>query len=152
MTSFIAKINSMKTIFTFLILISCSTLFSQEQEVVGDYKLTLETKDGSVFDYELTLSQDGAFSFHYYSNIKQGNPPEINKYGKGKWTVKDKVVTFFSDKQKDLNEKYTLDFTNSKARFITKSQRDKTDQVIITRLKFLTSDIPWMKTIEMPKR
>jgi hypothetical protein len=42
-----------------------------------------------------------AFNFHYYSNIKNGIPPEINKYGKGKWTMENNVISFF-DKQKIL--------------------------------------------------
>jgi hypothetical protein len=43
---------------------------------------------------------------------------------------------FFSINKKDIDEN-TLDFSNSKARFITKSPRDKTDQIIKTRLQFL---------------
>ena len=141
----------MKAIFTILILISNLTSFSQTDAVVGDYALTLKTVENDVLEYKLTLSQDETFTFHYYSNIKNGIPPEKNKFGKGKWTVENKVVSFFFDKQKDLDEKYTLDFTNSKARFITKSPRDKTDQIIKTRLRFLKSDIFWMSTIEMLK-
>lgn len=142
----------MQAIFTILILISSLTSFSQTDEVVGDYALTLGTVgNNELFEYKMTLSQDGTFSFHYYSYIKNGIPPEKNKYGKGKWTVENKVVSFFSDKQNDLDEKYTLDFTNSKARFITKSPRDQTDQIVKTRLKFLKSEIPWMKTNEMLK-
>ncbi len=141
----------MKTIFTIFILISNLTSFSQSDDVVGDYKLTLGGVGNELFEYKLTLSHDGTFSFHYYSNIKNGIPPEKNKYGKGKWTVENKVISFFSDKKKDFDEKYTLDFTNSNARFITKSPRDKTDQIIKTRLKFLNSEIFWMRTIEMLK-
>jgi hypothetical protein len=141
----------MKVLFTVLILISNLTLFSQSEEVVGDYTLKLEAVDKDVFEYQLTLSQDGTFSFHYYSYLKHGIPPEKNYYGKGKWTVENKVISFFSDKQNDLNEKYTMDFTGSKARFIIKSPRDKTDQIIKTRLKFLKSEISWMRTIEIFK-
>ncbi len=127
------------------------TLFSQTENVVGNYKLILETKDSSSFEYELTLNQDGTFSFHYYSNIKQGIPPEVNKYGKGNWTIKNNVITFFSDKQKDFDEKYTLDFTNTKARFVTKSPRDKSEEIIKTQLKFLESEIFWMRRIDIDK-
>ncbi|MFY8181358.1 MAG: hypothetical protein ACOVLG_06245 [Flavobacterium sp.] len=141
----------MKPIFTILFLISSLTLFSQTENVVGNYKLILETKDSSSFEYELTLNQDGTFSFHYYSNIKQGIPPEVNKYGKGNWTIKNNVITFFSDKQKDFDEKYTLDFTNTKARFVTKSPRDKSEEIIKTQLKFLESEIFWMRRIDIDK-
>ena len=142
----------MKVIFTILILVSSLTSFSQTDKVIGDYKLAIETTDkNNAFEYQLTLSQDGTFSFHYNSKMKQGTPTEVNKYGKGKWTVENNVISFFSDKQKDIDEKNTLDFTNSKARFITKSPRDKTDQIIKTRLQFLKSEIFWMARIEIFK-
>lgn len=142
----------MKVIFTILILVSSLTSFSQTDKVIGDYKLAIETTDkNNALEYQLTLSQDGTFSFHYNSKMKQGTPPEVNKYGKGKWTVENNVISFFSDKQKDIDEKNTLDFTNSKARFITKSPRDKTDQIIKTRLQFLKSEIFWMARIEIFK-
>lgn len=141
----------MKKILTILILISNLTLFSQTQNVVGNYKLILGTKDSDSFEYELTLNQDGTFSFHYYSNIKQGIPPEVDKYGKGNWTIKNNVISFFSDKQKDIDEKYSLNFSNTKARFVTKSPRDKSDKIIKTQLRFLDSEIFWMKRIDIDK-
>jgi hypothetical protein len=127
------------------------TIFSQEKDIVGDYQLTRGTKDTNLLEYKLTLNQDGTFYFHYYSNIKIGIPPESNKYGKGKWTVKNNIITFFSDSQKDFDEKYTLDFINSKARFVTKSPRDKTDRIVKKKLVFLESQIFWMNRIEIFK-
>jgi hypothetical protein len=131
----------MKVLFMILILVSGLTSVEQTDKVIGDYKLSIETTDNNAFEYQLSLSQDGTFSFHYYSKMKHGTPPEVNKYGKGKWTVENDLISFFSDKQKDIDKKNTLDFTNSKARFITKSPRDKTDQIIKTRLQFLKSEI-----------
>lgn len=64
----------MKTILTFLIIISSFTSFAQIDKVSGDYKLAIETKDNNTLQYELNLSQDGTFTFHYYSNIKNGTP------------------------------------------------------------------------------
>lgn len=145
------KKTPMKAISTILILIYNLTLFSQADKVVGDYTLTFGNEESHLFEYKLTLYQDGAFFFHYYSNIKQGIPPEVNKYGKGKWAIENKVISFFCDKQKDFDEKHTLDFTNSKARFVIKSPRDKTDQIIKTRLKFLESEIFWIKGIDIFK-
>lgn len=141
----------MKIIIIVLILISNMAIFSQEKDIVGDYNLKLGTKDNNLLEYKLILSQDGTFYFHYYSNIKIGIPPESNKYGKGKWTVKKNIIAFFSDSQKDFDEKYTLDFTNSKARFVTKSPRDKTDRIVKTKVVFLESEIFWMNRIEMFK-
>lgn len=141
----------MKALLTFLILISNLTLFAQSDKVAADYTLTFEHKENHLFEYNLNLNQDGTFFFHYYSKIKNGIPPEINKYGKGKWTVENNVISFFADKQKDFDQKNTLDFNNSKARFIIKSPRDKTDRIIKTRLRFVESEIFWMKGIEMFK-
>ena len=141
----------MKILFTYLILISNFTVFSQSKTVVGDYKLVLGSSENDVFEYKMTLNQDGTFFLHYYSNIKKGIPPKVNKYGKGKWTEENKVISLFCDKQLDLDEKHTLNFSNSKARFIIKSPRDKTDRIIKTRIKFLESEIFWMKGIELFK-
>jgi hypothetical protein len=141
----------MKVIFTILILVSSLTLFSQTDKVIGDYKFAVETKDNNVLEYLLTLSQDGTFSFHYYSKMIHGIPPEVNKYGKGKWTIENNVISFFTEKEKDIDEKHALDFTNSKARFITKSPRDKTDRIVDTKLIFLNSEIFWMERIQMLK-
>jgi hypothetical protein len=143
--------NNMKGIFTILILVSSLFSFSQTDKVIGDYKLAIQTTDNNAFEYQLTLAQDGTFSFYYYSKMKQGTSPEVNKYGKGKWTLENNVISFFSDKHKDIDERNTLDFTNSKARFITKSPRDKTDQIIKTKLQFLKSEIFWMERIEIFK-
>jgi hypothetical protein len=62
--------------------------------------LKLETIDNNLLDYKLTLSRDSTFNFHYYSNIKNGIPPEINKYGKenGLW----KTMSFSINKKKIL--------------------------------------------------
>ena len=141
----------MKVIFTILILVSSLTSFSPTDKIIGDYKRTFETTDNNKFEYQLTLSQDGTFSFHYYSKLIHGTPPEVNKYGKGRWTVENNVISFFTEKEKELDEKYTLDFTNSKARFVAKSSRDKTDRIVDTKLIFLKSEIFWMERIEMSK-
>jgi hypothetical protein len=117
----------------------------------GDYYCALGKEGSHFIEYKLTLNQDGTFIFHSYSNNKQGIPNEVNKYGKGKWTIKNNIITFLSNKEKDFDEKYTLDFNNSKARFVTKSPRDKTDQIVKTRVVFLESEIFWMNRIEMLK-
>lgn len=141
----------MKALVTFLLLISNWALFAQSDKVAGDYELKLGKEDSNIFEYNLTLNEDGTFVFHYYSKILKGIPPEVNKYGKGKWTIQNNLITFSTDKQKDLDEKNTLDFTNSKARFVTKSPRDQTDKIVKTRIKFFESEISWMRTIDMLK-
>lgn len=141
----------MKTLFTILMFVCNMAVFAQTDKVAGNYVLTMNTEEGNVFEYKLALSTDGTFFFHYYSNIKKGIPPEKHHYGKGKWTVENNVVSFVSDKLIDLDDKHTLDFSNSKARFHTRSPKDKTDRVVKTRLQFLKSEIPWMNRIEVFK-
>ena len=142
----------MKQITTTLLLIFSLTLFAQSTQFTGDYSRTLSDTDGKhVIEYKLTLNQDGTFVFHSYSNIKLGTPPEVNKYGKGKWTAKDNLITFYTNKQEDFDEKYTLDFNKSIARFVTKNPRDKSDQIVKTRLTFLESGIFWMERLDVFK-
>ncbi|MDO5981775.1 hypothetical protein [Flavivirga spongiicola] len=141
----------MKLILTSLLLISNLILFSQSDKLTGVYNRTLGKEGNHLIEYKLTLNQDGTFFFHSYSNNKRGIPPEVNKYGKGKWSAENKIISFFSEKEKDFDEKYTLDFNNSKARFVTKSPRDKTDRIIKTKLKFFESEIFWMRSIDMFK-
>ncbi|MDI6047432.1 hypothetical protein [Flavobacterium yafengii] len=141
----------MKLLLATFLLISNLTVFSQSNSFAGDYNRTLNTTGNDMFDYKLTLNQDGTFLFHYYSKIKQGIPPEVNKYGKGKWSAKDNVITFSSNKQEDFDEKYTLDFNNSKARFVTKNPRDKTARIIKTKLTFVESEISWMQRLDIFK-
>ncbi|SFD62292.1 copper resistance protein NlpE N-terminal domain-containing protein [Flavobacterium phragmitis] len=143
----------MKLILTVLLLIfNLITSFAQSNSFAGDYTRSLsDTEKKHIIEYKLTLNQDGTFEFHSYSKMQGGIPPENNKYGKGKWSSKDNLITFSSDKKEDLNEKYTLDFNNSTARFVTKNPRDKSDKVVQTKLQFLESGIFWMKRIDVFK-
>jgi hypothetical protein len=141
----------MKLLFSTFLLIFSVTVFAQSNAFSGAYNRTINTEINDTFDYKLTLNPDGTFLFHYCSKIKNGIPPEVNKYGKGKWTAKDNVITFSSNKQEDFDKKYTLDFNNSKGRFITKNPRDKSDRIIKTKLTFVESEIPWMQRIDIFK-
>lgn len=139
-----------KKVFTVIILISSLTLFSQSDNMFGEYFLKLGNEK-HLIEYKLTLKQDGRFIFHSYTNHNTGIPPIRNIYGQGKWSVDDKVISFMADKEKDFDERYTLDFSNSKARFIIKPARDKTDRIIKTRLKFFESEIFWIERLDIFK-
>ena len=141
----------MKLLLTSLLVLFNLTLFAQSNGFSGDYNRTLGKEGDHLIEYKLTLHQDGTFVFRSYSKIKNGFPPEVNKYGKGKWIAKDNVITFSSNKQEDFDEKYTLDFNNSKARFVTKNPRDKSDRIIKTKLTFVESEIPWMQRLDVFK-
>jgi hypothetical protein len=141
----------MKILITTLLLISNFALFAQSGQFSGEYTRSLSEEGKHIIEYKLTLNQDGTFLFHSYTKMQGGRPPEVNKYGKGKWSAKDNMITFSSDKKEDFDTKYTLDFNNSIARFITKSPRDKSDKIVKTKLQFLESEIGWMKRIDIFK-
>ncbi len=126
------------------------TLFSQSNEIIGEYYLKLEAEK-QVIEYKLILIQDGTFTFHSYTDRKVQIPSITHKYGKGNWSADGKIVSFFTDNEKAFDEKHTLDFSNSRARFITKPSRDKTDRIIKKRLQFFESEIFWIKGIEIFK-
>lgn len=141
----------MKLILAILIFIFNHTLSAQSNQIVGDYTRSLSEEGKHIIEYKLTLNQDGTFVFHSYSKLQGGTPPEVNQYGKGKWSTKDNLITFSSNKKEDFDEKYTLDFNNSKARFVTKNPRNKSDKIVKTKLQFLESEIHWMQKIDIFK-
>lgn len=116
--------------------------FAQSKEHVGVYKLDLGSK--SHFEKTtLTLNSDGTFLFHFYDYRENGILKERTKYGKGTWTSEGKLI-LFSVNKKDVDDAHVLNFNNSKARFDTKSPRDKSDRVMPTSVRFYKSDIFWM--------
>lgn len=139
----------MKSLIATLFLICGFTLSAQSNQFAGDYFRSLSEEGKHTIEYKLTLNQDGTFVFHSHSKIEGGTPPEANKYGKGKWSAKDNLITFSSNKKEDFDEKYTLDFNNSTARFVIKNPRDKSDKVVKTKLQFLESEISWIQRIDI---
>ena len=115
---------------------------AQSEHIFGNYEKTFEATNNLII-YKLTLNADGTFAFHSYSYIDQKiEPKDKNLYAKGTWKS-EKNLIFFSAGSNDFDEKHTLDFNNTKARFITKSPRDKSDREIKTSLLFYESDI-WL--------
>lgn len=126
-------------------------LFPQSESFTGDYYVQLGNREAHFIEYTLTLNEDGTFLFHSYSNNTSGIPQEVDTYGKGTWNSEDNVISFYSDAEKDVDGKHTLNFTDTKARFMTRSVRSISDKPIKTRLKFYTSEIFWIKGIEIFK-
>ncbi|WP_269236397.1 copper resistance protein NlpE N-terminal domain-containing protein [Flavobacterium flavigenum] len=141
----------MKLFISTLFLLCNLTLFAQSNQFTGDYTRSLSEQGKHTIEYKLTLNQDGTFVFHSYKKMQGATPPEVNKYGKGKWSVKDNLISFTANKPEDLDDTYTLDFNKSTARFITKNPRDKSDKVVKTKLQFLESEIFWMERIDLFK-
>lgn len=135
-----------------IIFFICANLCAQSNDLVGEYYLKVGNDKEHLIEYTLEVKEDGTFLFHAYENHKKGIPWERNKYGKGQWKLDGKIVSFFTNSETDLDEKYTLDFSNSRARFVTKSSRDKTKKVVATRLQFFESEIFWIERLGISKK
>ena len=140
----------MKKLFITVFLFNTLFSFSQSDKIIGEYLFEFVNEKNQI-EYRLNLKSDGTFIFHYYTNIANANPSITHKYGKGNWNADGKVVSFFSDNKKDFDKKHTLDFSNSRAHFITKPSRDKSDRIIRTQLKFFESKIFWVKGLDIFK-
>lgn len=125
--------NKFAIIIIFLVTLN---MFSQ----VGVYtRGNLNSSDGTIIKWTLTLNKDGTFLYHFLRDIAGERNPEENFYGKGTWKVNGKIVTFQA-KPSDFDQEFTVNLNNSKARYNTKSPRDKTDKVIKTALRFYESE------------
>jgi len=135
----------MKKVVLLFIVIFSITLQAQTNKYAGTYEATFDINNEGVITYTLVLNPDGTFTFHNYRQIDPSKPKE-NSYGKGSWIIeKDNTLCFFTNTSTDIDDKYTIDFTNTKARYHTKSPRDKTDKMVKTKLHFYDSEIPWLK-------
>lgn len=137
----------MKKSLLFIFLLSFNfTVFAQltKEDVSGSYTLKSEMSNAILID-TLTLNLDGTFTFHEYDKHDRGIPPERNKYAKGTWSIVKKLV-YFTTTASDFDKKHTLDFNNTKARFISKSPRDQSSRNIKTSLRFYESEIFWIKS------
>lgn len=139
----------MKHLFFYLFII-CSNIYAQS----GVYSIYANNgKDGTKIKWTLTLNENGTFLYHFLrdlSSISKANSEE-NFYGKGTWKAEKNLVYFYTDKETDLDDMYNIDFTNSKARYITKSPRDKSDKVIKIALRFYESNLVYIKGLELFK-
>ncbi|GAA3777823.1 hypothetical protein GCM10022271_07540 [Corallibacter vietnamensis] len=123
---------------------------AQTKSIVGTYEMRLDSSNALVVD-TLVLNNDGTFVYHVYDKHDGGIPPERNMYGKGTWKLENNIV-FFKTTTSDIDKTHTLNFNNSKARFITKSPRDKTNREIPTSLRFFKSNIFWVKGRNLLKK
>lgn len=138
----------MKNLICFVLLIVTATI--NAQDVAGVYQLNTVSNDFEL-KRTLTLNIDGTFEYYNFRRVEKGIPPETHIYGKGVWIIENKVINFTSEAS-DIDDKFTLDFTGTKARFISKSPRDKSDRVIETSIKFFESEVPWIKGMLLIKQ
>ena len=127
----------MKQLFFVLLFFICCNMIAQSGVYVNEPK----NYDGTKIKWTLTLNEDGTFIYHFLRDLSAISKPnkEESFYGKGTWILEGKIVTLLSENE-DLNEHYTVNLNNSKARYITKSPRDKSDKIVKTALRFYESE------------
>ncbi len=140
----------MKQILLFFTIIIASMQTVQSQNVIGNYVSSWVSVNNEILELTLDLKADNTFTFHYYQTFLSPNP-EKHIHGKGTWSHENTIVTFYTDKKNDLDTVHTLNFNDSKARFISKSPRDKSNREIKTAVRFFESEIPWAKTMQLFK-
>ncbi|PKQ45670.1 copper resistance protein NlpE N-terminal domain-containing protein [Confluentibacter flavum] len=110
--------------------------FAQSKIEYGDYQVDFLDDENEGIQYTLTLNEEHTFKFHFFRKPKGANNPKENYYAKGTWASENNLIVFDAEDDLDLNEEYTLNFKNSKARFNTKSPRDVSARVVKTSINF----------------
>jgi len=142
----------MKVLIFILFLFIGTELLAQVDNYTGAYETHSLAADGSFeLKRSITLNADGTFVFHNYRRVEIGIPPETNIWGKGKWTSVKNQIRFSAAEELDIDEKYSLNFGETKARYKSKSPRDISKKVVKTSLIFYDSNISWVKGMELFK-
>ncbi|WP_157805266.1 copper resistance protein NlpE N-terminal domain-containing protein [Confluentibacter citreus] len=132
--------------------LSCHlAVFAQLKVDHGVYQVDFLDDENEGIQYTLTLNEDHTFKFHFFRKPKGANNPQENYYAKGTWASENNSIFFDAEDVLDLNEEYTLNLKNSKARFNTKSPRDVSARVVKTSIKFYDSELFWVKGLELFK-
>jgi len=144
----------MKQLFFILVAFICNSVFEQAGVYVIDNNYKRKDIDETIMKWTLTLNEEGTFIYHFIRDLSAISKPnmEENFYGKGTWKAEKNLIFFYSDKEKDLNEKYIYDFTNTKARWITKSPRDLSGKEVKESLLFYESDLSVIKGLKFYKK
>jgi hypothetical protein len=124
-------------------------------DVSGVYSKGFETTSESSkfntstkFTRSLTLSPNGRFEYHNFRQLK--GQEEEHWWARGNWRLEGKVV-FFTTTKDDINDQFTIDFNNTKARFFKKSPRSKSPKIQPTYIRFFESDYSLTKNLKLPK-
>ena len=144
----------MKQLFFVLGAFICNSVFAQSGVYIIDNNSKRKDTDETIIKWTLTLNENGTFLYHFLRDLSAISKPnkEENFYGKGTWKAEKNQVVFSSDKEADLDEKYIYDFTNTEARWITKSPRDLSDKVVKESLLLYKSDLSVIKGLKLIKK
>lgn len=146
------KLNDINRFLVLLIFMTPLLSFSQTTTYTGVYEMRYELSNGGLLERTLSLNLDSTFLFHQFKKLDTSQPEE-NKYAKGVWKVeKENIIYFYTDQNTDLDETHSLNFNNTKARYHSKSKRDKSGRLIKKTLNFFASDIFWVKSMKLTKK
>ena len=85
--------------------------------------------------WTFSLNEDGTFLYHFYRGLASEVNPEEKYYGRGTWEFDGIIMSFYSEIP-GLDERFSVNLNKSKARYISKSPRDKSSKVIRAALRF----------------
>lgn len=125
----------MKNIYLLLFQSISFCISAQNKDYVGNYKTKIKANGGEILEYELNLNADNTFIYHFYRNIGQPHSIDENQYGKGTWKKVKNIIYFYTNAATEIDNKYSLNFTNTTGRFDTKNK---------SLFRFYKSDIFWI--------
>lgn len=137
----------MKYLISFILILS--SFIINAQDITGKYKIEANATN-AIVSLTLTLKSDGTFLFHSYEKHGKRIPQEVHTYGRGTWSQDKKVISFFVEAS-DISSIHSLNFNNSKARYTSKSPRDKSNRVIETSIRFYKTDVAIAKGLILIK-
>ena len=121
-----------KTCAILLLLVSTVGL-AQEVDHKGIYYWEINPTNAGKHTRKLTIKADGTFTFNRNREAYKRNlESDIN--GRGTWTSKGKYIYFTTNPETEIDDTYTLNFTNTKGRWDTRKNR----------LILYESDIFWL--------
>jgi hypothetical protein len=124
-------------------------LISAQAETHADlYNQVINTDDGVSILYSMELKKDGTFTFRFLRQLSKSQPKE-NKYAKGTWSIGSNNVLEFKTNTSEMDEKYTLNLNDTKARYISKSSRNLSKGEFPNYLQFYDSSISWVKSMKL---
>lgn len=115
--------------------------FAQEVDHTGTYYWEVNPTNAGKHTRTLTVNADGTFIFNRYREPDRLNP-DSDIWGKGTWSSKGKYIYFTTDPETELDEKYTLNFTNTKGRWDARKNK----------LILYESDIFWLRRFTISKK
>ncbi len=71
----------------------------------------------------MIVKDNGTFTYDWYRDLNNPVSQEEFAWGKGTWTSKDKYIYFKTSPKTEIDDKYTLNFTNTSGRWDAKNNR-----------------------------